>query len=162
MLVRKIDSKDIQTIKSIYNHYIINTLVSFEEQPVSAEEMQTRVEKVTSLGLPWLVAEKNGEVVGYAYAGSWNPRSAYKNSAEITVYLSHQHLGKGWGSRLYQQLFQELERTQVHTVIGGIALPNNASVALHEKFGLTKVAHYKEVGYKFGQWIDVGYWQKLL
>lgn len=92
----------------------------------------------------------------------WHTRAAYKFSAEITVYLSPQNITQGWGSRLYDRLFEVLAGTEVHTVIAGIALPNPASVALHEKFGLEKAAHYKEVGFKQGKWIDVAYWQRIL
>lgn len=161
-MIRKMQSADIAAIVEIYNYYISNTVVSFEEEPVSADEMKGRVEKVASAGLPWLVALDGRQVVGYAYACQWNARSAYKHSAEISVYLSHLETSKGWGSQLYEALFAELKKISIHMVIGGIALPNPASVALHEKFGMEKVAHYKEVGYKFGQWIDVGYWQKTI
>jgi phosphinothricin acetyltransferase len=112
--------------------------------------------------LPWLVAEQNRQVVGYAYAGKWHGRSAYRFTAESTVYLHEQFVGCGLGRELYEALLLELRSKSVHAVIGGIALPNPASVALHEKLGFEKAAHYREVGFKFGRWIDVGYWQKML
>ena len=103
-----------------------------------------------------------GEVVGYAYATKWNRRSAYRFSAEVTVYLDHGRRGRGIGSKLYQQLLPTLQLSGIHVAIGGIALPNNASVALHEKLGFQKVAQFREVGFKFNKWIDVGYWEKVL
>lgn len=161
-MIRIIEPGDIEAITAIYNYYITDTTVSFEEKPVTVDEMEGRVDKVLAAGFPWLVAVEDGNVIGYAYACQWNVRAAYKYSAEASVYLSYMHTSKGWGTRLYERLFEELRKISVHTVIGGVALPNPASVALHERLGMEKVAHYKEVGYKFGQWIDVGYWQKKI
>jgi len=161
-LIRKIQINDIQAVVAIYNYYISNTIVSFEEQPISAKEMRLRINKVTSAGFPWLVAEEHGKIIGYAYSYLWNDRSAYKKSAEVTVYLSHLHTSKGWGTKFYDALFVALKKIPIHIVIGGIAIPNPASIALHEKFGMVKVAHFKKIGFKFNKWIDVGYWQKEL
>jgi L-amino acid N-acyltransferase YncA len=160
--IRAATVADATSIAEIYNHYITKTVVSFEEEAVPPGEMARRMAGVWSASLPWLVAEVGGQVAGYAYAGKWNGRCAYKLSAEITVYLDPSHTGRGIGSRLYDELFSILRQRGMHVVIGGIALPNEASVALHEKFGLEKVAHFKEVGYKFDRWIDVGYWQRTL
>lgn len=153
---------DAQSIADIYNHYITDTVVTFEEEPVSASEIARRIDEVTAASLPWLVAELKTQVVGYAYGGKWKTRSAYRFAAEVAVYLRHSHVGRGLGTRLFGKLLPSLAGCGVHAVIGGIALPNPASIALHEKFGLTKVAHFNEVGYKFGRWIDVGYWQRTL
>ena len=101
-------------------------------------------------------------IQGYAYATDWKPRGAYRHSVESTVYLRNGQSGHGYGSQLYSKLIELLMRLQVHTVIGGIAQPNEESIALHEKFGFVKVAHFKEVGYKFDQWVDVAYWQLIL
>jgi L-amino acid N-acyltransferase YncA len=100
--------------------------------------------------------------MGYAYAQPWKGRSAYRYSVEVSVYLDHQITQQGIGSRLYGELFQILAERGFHAVIGGVTLPNPVSVRLHEKFGFEKVAHFKEVGYKFGKWIDVGYWEKIV
>jgi L-amino acid N-acyltransferase YncA len=161
-MIRAAIESDAQAIADIYNYYIKNTVVTFEELPVSQNDILERIEKVTGSNLPWLVAEDNSVVIGYAYAGKWNMRSAYRHTVESTVYLSNSSLAKGWGTRLYQALFDTLRQKSIHVVIGGITLPNPASIALHEKFGMKQVAHFKEVGYKFGQWLDVGYWQMEL
>jgi phosphinothricin acetyltransferase len=158
-MIRPIQSHDIQAVADIYNHYIIHTTVSFEEQPVTAEELAGRIDKIRQAGFAWLVAEDAGQIVGYAYAGYFHHRAAYRHTAEITVYLSHRHIGGGWGSKLYEALFASLRSTPVHAVIGVITLPNPASIALHEKFGMTRVGYLTEVGRKFDQWIDVGFWQ---
>ena len=161
-MIRVVAASDAQAIADIYNYYIANTVVTFEELPVSQNDIIERIQKVNDSSLPWLIAVDNGIVIGYAYAGKWNVRSAYRHTVETTVYLSNSSLSKGWGIQLYQALFDILRQKSIHVVIGGITLPNPASVALHEKFGMKKVAHFKEVGYKFGQWLDVGYWQTEL
>jgi phosphinothricin acetyltransferase len=160
--IRAATIADAEAVAEIYNHYVTKTAVTFEEEEVSPSEIAQRFKAVWSASLPWLVAEVNGQVTGYAYASMWHGRSAYRFSTEVTVYLAPAHAGRGIGSRLYGRLFPILRDRGVHAVIGGIALPNEASVALHEKFGLEKVAHFKEVGYKFDRWIDVGYWQRIL
>jgi L-amino acid N-acyltransferase YncA len=160
--VRPAALADAGAIATIYNHYITDTIVTFEEEPVVAGEMARRMEEVRSAELPWLVAEEAGQVVGYAYATRWRPRFGYRFSVEITVYLSPEAGGRGIGSKLYGRLFSLLEARGIHAVMGGIALPNEASVALHEKFGLKQVARFEEVGFKFGRWVDVGYWERRL
>jgi phosphinothricin acetyltransferase len=124
--------------------------------------MAQRVSDVQDAGLPWLVLEVEGRVRGYAYATRWRVRPAYRNSVESTVYLEHDAAGSGWGTDLYLALIDALRGKGLHLVIGGIALPNERSIALHEKLGFAKVAHFSEVGFKFGQWHDVGYWQLRL
>jgi phosphinothricin acetyltransferase len=94
--------------------------------------------------------------------GAWKGRCAYRFSREVTVYVRHGDAGRGLGSALYASMIPQLQQLGLHALLGGIALPNEASVALHEKFGFTKTAHLREVGWKFNHWIDVGYWQRLL
>jgi L-amino acid N-acyltransferase YncA len=161
-MIRAATTADCEAVAAIYNHYVMKTIVTFEEEPVAPGEIAERLQEVTSASLPWLVAEQGGHVVGYAYASKWKGRCAYRFSAEITVYLAPSCSGRGLGSTLYDRLFPILRALGIHAVMGGIALPNEASVALHEKFGLEKVAHFREVGFKFDRWIDVGYWQRTL
>lgn len=160
--IRAALAADAAALCSIYNRYVAETAVTFEEEPVSSDEMARRIANVLSASLPWLVAERGAEVVGYAYAAPWRARPAYRHSVEITAYVARRHAGRGVGTRLYGQLLPALRSRGVHAAIGGIALPNDASVALHEKFGLRKVAHFEQVGFKFDRWIDVGYWQRIL
>ena len=160
-MIRTVDTGDADAIARIYNHYIANTVVTFEETPVTESQMQERISESLSEKLPWLVALSQGEVIGYAYASKWKGRCAYRFAVEVTVYLDPAALGGGWGSQLYERLFSELKQRRYHVAMGGIALPNLASIALHEKFGMKKVAHFEQVGYKFDQWVDVGYWQLI-
>jgi L-amino acid N-acyltransferase YncA len=152
---------DAAQICSIYNHYVMNTVVTFEEVPVQAEEMARRILDITSR-FPWFVCERDGLVCGYAYAASWKERSAYRYSVESTVYLAPQVMGQGMGTLLYSTLLDALRRTTVHCVVGGISLPNAPSIALHQKLGFIKVGHFREVGRKFDTWVDVGYWELVL
>ena len=159
-MIRLATPDDAGAIAAIYNHYVLHTSVSFEEQAVSESDMRGRMAEVQT-ALPWLVCENDGVVAGYAYASPWKSRCAYRNSVETSVYLDKEQLGKGLGTRLYEPLLQSLGERGFHTAIGGIALPNSGSVALHERFGFRKIAHFEEVGFKFGGWVDVGYWQLL-
>ncbi len=160
-MLRNVRPDDATSISEIYNHYVEHTAISFEELPVSAAEMRTRIVTVTET-LPWLVCEEDGELLGYCYAAQWKARSAYRYSAETTVYLRPSAIGRGKGTLLFNALMTELRERDIHTVIGGVALPNPPSVRLLEKFGLRQIAYFSQVGYKFGKWIDVGYWQVVL
>jgi phosphinothricin acetyltransferase len=162
MQIRVAHADDAKAIAAIYNPYILNTTISFEEEPVTDAAMAQRIADVQAGGLPWLVAVQDGRVLGYAYATKWRVRHAYRFSVESSVYLAPQAARQGLGTALYTALLAQLAEHGVHLVIGGIALPNDASVALHEKMGYEKVAHFREVGFKFGRWLDVGYWQRTL
>jgi phosphinothricin acetyltransferase len=161
-MIRVATTSDAGAIAGIYNYYVAHTAITFEEREVTALQMACRIGEVLAVPLPWLVAELSGRVVGYAYAGKWKVRSAYRFSVETTVYLDRNYFGRGLGSKLYEALLAALKKRGVHVAIGGVALPNESSTALHEKFRFKKVAHFEEVGFKFGRWIDVGYWQKVL
>jgi phosphinothricin acetyltransferase len=160
--IRDASVEDAESIASIYNHFVLTTSISFEEAEVPVMEMAGRIADLQASGLPWLVAELDGVVAGYAYATKWRVRHAYRFSVETSVYLAPEKAGKGIGTALYEVLLARLRDGGYHLAIGGIALPNAASVALHEKLGFEKVAQFREVGFKFGQWTDVGYWQLVL
>ncbi len=161
--IRDARAADAARLAAIYNHYVAQTAVTFEVDPIDTNEMQGRVAAVQGDGLPWLVAgDDAGDVIGYAYATRWRARAAYRHSVESSVYLAPAAVGRGIGRSLYQRLLERLRADGLHTVIGGAALPNPASVALHEALGFTQVAHLREVGRKFDRWIDVGYWQLRL
>ena len=160
--IRAATPTDAGAVVQIYNHYVSNTAVSFEELPVSVAAMAERILAVQQQGLPWLVAQTPDGVQGYCYATPWKARSAYRYSVEVTVYLAPQAQGRGLGYALYQQLFRLLKAAGYHAVLGGIVQPNPASVALHEKCGMRQVALLPDIGFKHGQWHSVGYWQLLL
>jgi len=162
LCIRDAEAHDGAAIAAIYNPFILHSSISFEEQAVTAQEMTARIAAVHAAALPWLVATRGGVVLGYAYATRWRVRHAYRHSVETSVYLAPEAAGSGTGSALYAALLERLRAAGCHLAIGGIALPNPASIALHRKFGFEQVAHFKEVGLKFGEWRDVTYWQRIL
>lgn len=162
LAIRPARDGDAAALARIYNHYVADTCVTFETEPVAATEMTRRVADTVGDGLPWLVVCRAGEVAGYAYASKWKGRCAYRYTAEVTVYLDPAMTGQGIGRPLYAALVEDIRARGMHAAIGGIALPNDASIRLHERLGFRKVAHFEQVGFKQGRWIDVGYWQLLL
>ncbi len=160
-MIRDVKTSDAQALARIYNYYIENTIITFETESVSASEMEDRINDHKS-SFPWLVLELNNSIIGYAHASEWKSRCAYLHTAESTIYLDSNYGGKGHGTHMYHALISILEKNNIHTIIGGIALPNEGSIKLHEKLGFKKIAHFEEVGYKFEKWIDVGYWQKVI
>lgn len=163
LIIEPASTEHAGAMATLYNHFIEHTTATFELEAVSAEEMLVRMARVRSFNLPWLVAvSSEGELLGYCYATRWRDRAAYDNSVEVTVYVAGTAHRRGVGRRLYEMLFDALRALGKHAAIGGITLPNDASVALHEKMGMHKVAHFEEVGFKFGRWVDVGYWQLTL
>ena len=160
--IRPATLDDAAAICAVYNHYVATTTISFEEDPVAPGDMAQRIADITAAGLPYLVAHADGRLLGYAYASKWRARPAYRTSVESSIYLDPEAAGRGAGTALYRALLDELRARDVHMVIGGIAQPNEPSAALHEKLGFRKVAHFSEVGRKFGRWVDVGYWELRL
>lgn len=161
MAVRPATLDDSASVAEIYNYYIANSHATFELDAVDASEMRRRMEDGTASGYPFLVYEERGRVLGYAYGQQYRHRPAYRHSVEVSVYIMPGSEQRSIGTRLYEQLFKEIGRGDFHAMIAGISLPNDASIRLHEKFGMTKVAHFREVGHKFGRWIDVGYWERV-
>jgi phosphinothricin acetyltransferase len=162
LTIRPACGADAAAIAAIYQPYVLETTISFEEQAVGAEEMAGRIAAIGEAGLPWLVACAEGVLIGYAYASKWRARPAYRHAVETSVYVAGGAHGRGAGRALYGALLDRLRADGLHLAIGGIALPNEASIALHERFGFEKVAHFKQVGFKFGEWRDVAYWQLML
>jgi phosphinothricin acetyltransferase len=161
MEIRPAASADAEQLAEIYNYYIQNSHATFEIDNVSPVEMAGRIASAGDR-YPFYVSESNGIIRGYANCHGWRPRPAYLGSVEISIYLHKDFTKKGAGTELYSRLLAEIFRLGFHTAIAGIALPNDGSVRLHEKFGFEKCAHFREVGSKFGKQIDVGYWQLLL
>ena len=162
MSIRMATVEDAAAIAAVYNPYVADTCITFETEPVQAAGMAARITEVLDAGLPWLLAADAAGAAGFAYASKWKGRCAYRFSVESTVYLHRGHTGRGIGRALYGRLLEEIRARRMHAVIGGIALPNAASIALHERLGFRKVAHFEQVGYKQDRWVDVGYWQLLI
>ena len=157
-MIRNVQIEDAQELLDIYNYYVVNTVITFDLEALSLDAFKEKITTV-SADYPFIVYEENSEILGYAYGSKFRPKPAYNNTVESTVYLKHGTQGKQIGSKLYNELLFLLKQKNVHVVLGVLTLPNEASVKLHEKFGFKEVAHLKEVGLKFGEWQDVGFWQ---
>lgn len=162
MIVRLADPEtDAAAVAEIYRPAVESSLASFEEVPPTAAEMAGRMR--TSLErLPWLVAEDEGRVVGYAYAGPHHQRAGYRWSVNISVYVAGSHHGRGLGRALYDELLAILRRQGFVNVYAGITLPNPSSVALHEAIGMRRIGLYEGVGFKHGAWHDVAWYHLRL
>lgn len=161
-MIRDVQLSDAQRIIEIYNPYILDSIITFEEKTIDTLEMEQRIGHVLQQDLPWIVLETNEGIVGYAYASAWRARAAYRFTVETTIYLERNFKGKGYGRQLYASLLDRLKQKGIHTAIAGISLPNDQSVGLHEGLGFRKIAEFREVGFKFGKWVDVGFWQLML
>lgn len=161
MIIRSAQVEDAEAIRAIYAPIVETTTISLEEVAPDLEEMARRIAAI-SKDYPFLVAEREGGVIGYAYASQHRTRSAYRTSVDVAVYAHQSARGQGVGRALYDQLLPQAARRGYHAAFAGIALPNHASVALHEAVGFEPVGTYREVGYKLGRWLDVGWWQRRL
>jgi phosphinothricin acetyltransferase len=153
---------DSEQLASIYNNYIESSHATFETDIIEASEMFSRLTRALEQGYPFLVAVSGEEIRGYAYGSQYRPRAAYRYSIETSVYVRADCFDRGVGTALYKVLLPAIAERGFHAILAGISLPNAPSIKLHEKFGFEKAAHFREVGFKFGRWIDVGYWEKLL
>ncbi|HEY5724083.1 MAG TPA: arsinothricin resistance N-acetyltransferase ArsN1 family B [Allosphingosinicella sp.] len=161
MRIRAATPHDAAAISQIYAPYVTGSAVSFEAEPPGPAEMGARMGEQAHL-YPWLAAEEDGKLLGYAYAAPFRARHAYRFTVETTVYLSAGAQGRGLGRKLCEPLLDLLERQGFTQAIAAIALPNEASVALHEKLGFRHAGTYGRVGFKLGKWWDVGLWQRAL
>jgi phosphinothricin acetyltransferase len=151
-------ARDAAACAAIYAPYVEDSVVSFETKAPSAREMAERMEAITATH-PWLVAEHDGRVAGFAYASAHHARAAYRWAADVTVYVDAEHHRAGVGRKLYETLFGLLRGQRLWIACAGITLPNNASVGLHEALGFAPVGVYRTIGWKDGSWHDVGWWQ---
>ncbi|WP_227355013.1 arsinothricin resistance N-acetyltransferase ArsN1 family B [Haladaptatus salinisoli] len=159
--VRLAEADDAPRIAAIYAPIVRETVVSFETDPPDDEEVAERISK-TLPTYPWLVCERDEEILGYAYASAHRTRDAYRWSVDASVYVHDGHRRSGVGRGLYESLFALLRRQGFYNAYAGIALPNPASVGLHESMGFEEVGVYRNVGYKDGAWRDVGWWHLRL
>ena len=156
-MIRPVVLGDAEAIAAIYAPNVTDGVASFEMEPPDAAEFRRRIADITAK-YPWLVCERAGEVVGYVYASNHLARAAYQWSANVTVYIDSRQRRNGLGRALYASLFALLKLQGFYNVYGGITLPNAGSVGLHEAMGFRLVGVYRQVGYKFGAWHDVGWW----
>lgn len=159
--MRDATADDAATCSAIYAHYVVHTTATFEEVPPSAEEMARRIASAQERHA-WIVAERDGAIVGYAYGGAFKARAAYRYSCEVSVYLDIAARGGGVGRTLYTALLARIESLGMRMACGGVTMPNDASVALHLTMGFERVGTYQRIGWKHGEWRDVAWFQKPL
>jgi L-amino acid N-acyltransferase YncA len=152
---------DAAACAAVYAPYVRDTVISFEGWPPDVAEMQRRIEQVSS-SYPWLVAEDDGTVIGYAYASAHRERASYRWTVDVAVYIAAEQHGRGVGRGLYETLFELLAEQGIRMACAGITLPNPASVALHERVGFQPVGVYRQIGWKAGSWHDVAWYQREL
>ncbi|MCH2157046.1 MAG: GNAT family N-acetyltransferase [Opitutales bacterium] len=162
--IRKGELDDLARLTEIYNHYVENTAITFDIDPFTIEQRREAwlVKYSDSAIYRLLVAVCDGLVIGYATSGKFREKPAYTSSVETSVYLDSKHTRSGVGTALYNQLFKELKRTPIHRAYAGITLPNEGSIALHQKMGFKQIGRYHEVGFKFGKYHDVMWFEKAL
>ena len=160
-MIRPLHINDAQELLDIYNYYVLNTTVTFDIEALTIEIFREKLNQINE-DYPIIVFEENNEILGYAYGSRFRPKPAYNFVVESTVYVKHTKHGKQIGTKLYAELIRLLKETNLHTVLGVLTIPNEASIKLHEKFGYEQVANLKEVGLKFGEWQNVGIWQLKL
>ncbi len=157
-MIRLAHERDAAAVQAIYAPYVRDTAISFETEPPSVEEMARRIRGVLDVA-PWLVCERDGGVIGYAYAGRFHARAAYQWAVEVTVYVDRAQLRTGAGRALYTALLDALRLQGFRAAVGIIALPNPESVGLHERLGFERVGVMPAIGFKQGRWHDVGWWR---
>lgn len=160
-MIRLATTADAAPLQAIYAPIVTGTVISFELTPPTVEEMADRIRK-TIPAYPWLVLERDGRILGYAYAGAHRARPAYRWSVDVSVYVAEAGRRQGIGRALYERLLVLLQRQGYQAAFAGIALPNAASVALHQAVGFTPLGVYRDVGFKLGAWHDVGWWQRRI
>jgi L-amino acid N-acyltransferase YncA len=160
-MIRLATERDAEAVQRIYAPFVLHTAVSFEIEPPSVDEMRSRIAKILAR-LPWLVCQRDKNVIGYVYASPHRERPGYAWSVDVAVYIDEEHRRHGVGKALYTSLFQVLRLQGFYNAYAGIALPNPGSVGLHESQGFEPVGVYRAVGYKLGRWHDVGWWQRAL
>ena len=161
-MIRSADpERDAAACAAIYAPFVCESVVSFEEAMPDTDAFAARI-AATQATHPWLVAEVDGRVVGFAYGCPHRERAAYRWAADVSIYLDPAHHRRGIGRALYEELFALLREQRIHVACAGITLPNDASVGLHEKLGFDLVGIYRGIGWKAGAWRDVGWWQLRL
>jgi phosphinothricin acetyltransferase len=158
-MIRPVRESDAAALSAIYNHYIMETAITFDETPLGAGDLRARIAAAQQ---PWLVYAQGARVTGYAYLAPFRAKPAFRYSAELTIYLEPGATGKGVGSALMEALLPAARQAGLHALVGVVTLPNPASAALLEKFGFAPCGRLRESGYKLGRWHDVGFWERLL
>ncbi|MDR0507659.1 MAG: GNAT family N-acetyltransferase [Dysgonamonadaceae bacterium] len=161
-MLRKAVISDAGCIVNIYNYYVENTTITFHEDKVSINEMEQKIENILNKNYPFIVLEEDGYIAGYALLNDWRPHHAYKITLETSIYLDPCFVGRGLGIALYKELINNAKDLGIHSLIGVLSIPNEASRKIHTKLGFQLAGIIREAGLKFGQLIDVEFWQLII
>ncbi|MFD2727444.1 GNAT family N-acetyltransferase [Hyunsoonleella rubra] len=160
-MIRPVHIDDAKVLLDIYNYYVLHSTATFDLEPLTIAVFKEKFNRINA-DYPFIVFEENNEILGYAYGSRFRPKPAYDYVVESTVYVKHDCHGKQIGTKLYAELLKLLGQMNLNTVLGVLTIPNDASIKLHEKFGFKQVAELREVGFKFGEWQNIGIWQLKL
>jgi phosphinothricin acetyltransferase len=161
--IRKATINDAGAICNIYNYYVENTALVFETEPISEVEAKRRINDTVNSEHLLYVGEAGDKIIGFYCTYPWNNKyPAYKTTVEESIFLDKEETGKGYGTKLFEHLLKQVDKSAIHVLIASICIPNEACVRLHEKFGFKQISHMKEIGRKFEQWRDIGHWQLIL
>jgi phosphinothricin acetyltransferase len=160
-MIRDFKFSDLTQVVTILNYYVKNDTCIFQMEPYTFIEIENKFNSILSI-YPIFVDERDGKVVGFAYGSRWRDKPAYALSVETTIYIHPDYKYAGIGEPLYQKLINTLAEMKFHLLVAGMTMPNVASQRLHEKLGFEYVGSFKDAGMKFGQWHDVGFWQKIV
>lgn len=161
-MIRNATKADAEEIVNIYNYYIEQTIITFDEKPLSVKQMEDKISDIQSKDYPFIIYESDNTVVAYAYLNTWRNRSAFDISLETSIYVNTQYQQKGIGKLLYKELILVAKQMKLHSLIAAISLPNESSITLHHKLGFELVGTFKEAGIKFEKLIDVEFWQLFI
>ncbi|WP_138479048.1 GNAT family N-acetyltransferase [Dyadobacter bucti] len=162
LIIRSATPKDLPALLEIINHAILNTTAIYDYEPREYDQQKAWLDQMFNDGMPVVVAEVDGEVIGYGSYNMFRPKIGYKFSVEHSIYLNEKSRGMGVGSRILESLIQRARESGIHTMIAGIDAANRGSIEFHKKYGFIEKGYLKEVGYKFDQWLDLVFMQLLL
>lgn len=160
--MRQVTIQDAGRICEIYNYYVLHTAVTFDTEIFTLEMMENKIRNVLSAGYDYWVYEMDDRIVGFCHLSQWKPRIGYRFTAETSIYVDKDYLCHGIGKKMMKYLVENVDREKIHTILSCISQPNVASVAVHERFGFHLAGLYQQIGFKLGEWRDVGYWQLML
>lgn len=157
--MRQVTIQDAARICEIYNYYVQHTSVTFDTEPFTLEMMERKIQSILDGGYDYWVYELDDIIVGFCHLNQWKPRNGYRFTSEISIYVAKEFVGRGIGVVMMNHLLAHVDRSKIRSILSCISLPNDSSVRVHEKLGFRQAGLYRRIGFKLGEWRDVGYWQ---
>lgn len=161
-VMRRVAIQDAERICEIYNYYVLNSTVTFDTEPYTLKMMENKIQSLMNGGYDYWVYEVDGLILGFCHLNEWKPRRGYRFTAETSIYVDKDFIGRGIGVVMMKHMLENVNKEKIHTILSCISLPNDSSVRVHERFGFQLAGLYKQIGFKLGEWRDVGYWQMMV